>query len=60
VPALQSFSQILPILPFVLMIFTLVIVYLESFRRFGERHPRWRRLFASDPPAGIGRVFARE
>lgn len=60
VPALQSFSQILPILPFVLMIFTLVIVYLDSFRRFGERHPRWRRLFASDPPAGIGRVFERE
>jgi len=60
VEALQGVSQILPILPFVLMIFTLVIVYLDWFRRFGDRHPRWRRLFASDPPSGIGRVFERE
>ncbi|MDP2622842.1 MAG: ABC transporter permease [Actinomycetota bacterium] len=60
VSAFQGVSQILPILPFVLMIFTLVIVYLDWFRRFGERHPRWRRLLSSEPPAGIGRVFERE
>ena len=60
VEALQSVSQILPIMPFVLMIFTLLVVYLDWFRRFGDRHPVWRRMLSSDPPAGIGRVFERE
>ena len=60
VEALQGVSQILPIMPFVLMIFTLLIVYLDAFKRFGDRHPAWRGLLTSDPPAGIGKVFERE
>ena len=42
------------------MIFTLLIVYLDAFKRFGDRHPAWRGLLTSDPPAGIGKVFERE
>jgi simple sugar transport system permease protein len=57
---LPNLSQVLPMLPFVLMIFTLVLVYLDWFKRLGERHPTWRRLFAGDPPSGIGTAFRRE
>ena len=60
VEALQGVSQILPIMPFVLMIFTLLVVYLDWFKEFGDRHPTWRKLLSSEPPAGIGRVFERE
>ena len=60
VEALQGVSQILPIMPFVLMIFTLLVVYLDWFKEFGDRHPAWRKLLSSEPPAGIGRVFERE
>jgi simple sugar transport system permease protein len=59
-PVWPDLSQILPILPFVLMIFTLVLVYLEGFRRLGDRHPVWRRIFAGDPPSAIGTAFRRE
>ncbi|NQV05040.1 ABC transporter permease [bacterium] len=59
-PVWPDLSQILPILPFALMIFTLLLVYLDWFRRLGDRHPGWRRLLASDPPSGIGRIFKRE
>lgn len=59
-PTFPGISQILPILPFALMIFVLVLVYLESFRRLGDKYPTWRRLLASDPPSGLGRVFERE
>lgn len=59
-PVWPDFSQILPILPFALMIFTLLLVYLDWFRRLGDRHPGWRRLLASDPPSAIGTPFRRE
>ena len=59
-PTFPGVSQILPILPFALMIFMLVLVYLDWFRRLGDRHPAWRRILASDPPSGLGRVFVRE
>jgi simple sugar transport system permease protein len=59
-PVRPDLSQILPILPFALMIFTLLLVYLDSFRRLGDRHPKWRRLLASDPPSAIGTPFQRE
>jgi hypothetical protein len=53
-------SQLLSVMPFLLMILTLLVVYLDWFRRFGDRHPAWRRVLSADPPAGIGRVFERE
>jgi ABC-type uncharacterized transport system permease subunit len=59
-PQFPALSQILPMMPFVLMIFALVLVYLEWFRRLGDRYSGWRRLLASDPPSAIGVAFRRE
>ena len=59
-PHLPSFSQVLPLLPFVLMILILVLVYLPAFRRAADRHPVLRRVFAGDPPAALGTAFRRE
>jgi ABC-type uncharacterized transport system permease subunit len=59
-PVFPDLSQILPILPFALMIFTLLLVYMDSFRRLGDRHPGLRRFLASDPPSAIGTAFRRE
>jgi ABC-type uncharacterized transport system permease subunit len=59
-PQFPALSQILPMMPFVLMIFALVLVYLEWFGRLGDRYPGWRRLLASDPPSAIGTAFRRE
>ncbi len=59
-PVWPNLSQILPIMPFVLMIFMLLLVYMDWFRRIGDRHPSLRRLLASDPPSAIGTAFRRE
>lgn len=59
-PVWPDLSQILPIMPFALMIFTLLLVYLDWFRRLGDRHPGMRRILASDPPSAIGTPFRRE
>ncbi len=59
-PVFPDFSQVLPSVPFPLMIFTLLVVYSAWFRRFGDEHPRWRNLLAADPPSGIGSTFHRE
>jgi simple sugar transport system permease protein len=59
-PVFPDFSQVLPSVPFPLMIFALIIVYSAWFRRFGDEHPRWRNILASDPPSGIGVAFHRE
>jgi simple sugar transport system permease protein len=59
-PTLPDLSQILPILPFALMIFILVLVYLDGFRRLGERYPLVKRIIGGDPPSGLGRVFVRD
>jgi simple sugar transport system permease protein len=59
-PVWPDLAQILPILPFALMIFTLLLVYLDWFRRLGDRRPALRRILASDPPSGIGVAFRRE
>ncbi len=59
-PVFPDFSQVLPSVPFPLMIFALVVVYSAWFRRFGDEHPRWRNLLAADPPSGIGVAFHRE
>jgi len=55
-----GFSQILPLMPFVLMILSLVLVYLSVFRELGDRYPALRRFLASDPPSALGTAFHRE
>jgi ABC-type uncharacterized transport system permease subunit len=59
-PHLPSFSQVLPLLPFVVMILVLVLIYLPAFRRAADRHPMLRRVLAGDPPSALGTVFRRE
>ena len=59
-PHLPSFSQVLPLLPFVVMILVLVLIYLAAFRRAADRHPWLRRVLAGDPPSALGTVFRRE
>lgn len=55
-----QFAQVLPILPFPLMILALVVVYTDWFRRLGDRWPRLRGILAAEPPSAIGTVFERE
>jgi simple sugar transport system permease protein len=59
-PHLPGLSQVLPLIPFVLMIVILVLIYLPAFRRAADRHPVLRRVFAGDPPAALGTAFRRE
>jgi len=59
-PKLPGLSQILPLLPFALMIFALVLVYLRLFRELSDRHPALRGLLTGDPPSAIGTAFHRE
>ena len=59
-PHLPDLSQILPITPFVLMIFALVLVSTDWSRHLADRYPRWRRLLSGDPPSAIGTAFWRE
>ena len=59
-PHFPQVSQVLPLLPFVLMILILVFIYLPAFRRSAERHPILRRVIAGDPPSALGTSFRRE
>lgn len=59
-PILPSVSQVLGLLPFVVMIFALVVVYLKWFRDLGDRFPALRRILAGDPPSALGTTFQRE
>ena len=59
-PVFPSESQILSLLPFALMIFALVLVYLRVFRELSDRHPAWRGLLAGDPPSALGTSFHRD
>ena len=59
-PVFPSESQILSLLPFVLMIFALVLVFLSTRGEFRERHPILRRLLSAEPPSGLGTAFHRE
>jgi ABC-type uncharacterized transport system permease subunit len=59
-PVFPGLSQILPLLPFPLMIFALVLVYLRLFRDLADRHPGLRTLLAANPPSALGTSFHRE
>jgi simple sugar transport system permease protein len=52
--------QVLTQLPFVLMILMLTLIHTRWFRHFGDRHPRWRNVLGSNPPAALGTAFHRE
>jgi simple sugar transport system permease protein len=57
---LPSLAQVLPILPFVLMIFALVLVNARWLRSWADRHPRFGHLILGNPPAAIGTHFRPE
>jgi simple sugar transport system permease protein len=59
-PRLPDLSQILPITPFALLIFALLLVSQDWSRRLADRYPRWRRLLSGDPPTAIGTAFWRD
>jgi simple sugar transport system permease protein len=54
---LPDLSQVLPTIPFPLMILTLVIIYSDWLRRLTDRFPTLRTVFAGEPPSAIGTVF---
>lgn len=58
--AFPNLTQVLPIMPFVLMIFALVLVNATWLREWADRHPRWGTLVRGDAPAAIGKVFSPE
>lgn len=55
-----NLSQVLPIVPFPLMIVVLVVVYSSWFGRLSERWPKARGILASEAPGAIGTVFERD
>jgi ABC-type uncharacterized transport system permease subunit len=59
-PVLPRISQILGLMPFVLMIFALVLVNLRVLRGLWDRHPALRRVFANAPPSALGTAFHPE
>jgi len=57
---LPGLAQILPSLPFPLMIFTLVVVNSAALRRTLTRSPKLTRWLLPEPPAALGRNFEPE
>jgi simple sugar transport system permease protein len=55
-----SMTQVLPIMPFALMIFALALVNAASLRDWADRHPRWGSIILGDAPSAIGRHFKAE
>jgi simple sugar transport system permease protein len=53
-------TQVLPIMPFVLMILALVLVNADWLRAWADRHPRWGNLIRSDAPSAIGTPYSPE
>jgi general nucleoside transport system permease protein len=56
-PVLPGLSQVLPLLPFPLMILTLVLVNRPWLRHLTERNQALRFLVAGPAPSGLGRPF---
>ncbi|AXV07962.1 Nucleoside ABC transporter, permease protein 2 [Euzebya pacifica] len=59
-PVFPGVSQILPIIPFPLMILTLVVVNHSTFRTLTDRRPGLRWILRNDPPAALGTAFQPE
>ena len=59
-PVFPSEAQILALLPFPLMIFALVLVFLSSRQDLASRHPVLRRFLSAEPPSALGTAFHRE
>ena len=56
-PTFPSFTQVLGILPFPLMIMTLVAINRPAFRSLGDRLGVLRRFLRAEAPAGLGTPF---
>ena len=56
-PVFPDLTQVLGILPFPIMIFTLVLVYSDRVRTLTDRYPALRGILSSDPPTAIGTRF---
>ncbi|HET7088523.1 MAG TPA: ABC transporter permease [Anaerolineae bacterium] len=59
-PVLPNLSQVLSILPFPLMIFTLLLVSSDSIGRLLDRWPTVRGVLRSEPPSALGTHFEQE
>ncbi len=57
---LPNLTQVLPIMPFALMIFALVVVNADWLRDWADRHPRWGGIILGNAPSAIGRHFRAE
>ena len=55
-----NLAQVLPIMPFPLMIFALTIVYSDRLGRLLDKAPRLRGILRSDPPSALGTHFEQE
>ncbi|MEE8600696.1 ABC transporter permease [Euzebya tangerina] len=56
-PTFPGVAQILPIIPFPLMILTLVVVQRPAFASVSDRRPSLRWLLRNDPPGGLAERF---
>ena len=59
-PVFPGLSQILPSLPFPLMIFTLVVVNSKTLQLLAARWPRVGRFLVPVPPSALGTNFATD
>ena len=57
IPEFPSLSQVLPSIPFPLMILALVIVNWKALLKWLDRYPFLRSILRSDPPSAIGTRF---
>jgi simple sugar transport system permease protein len=55
-----SLTQVLPIMPFVFMIFALLLVNATWLREWADRNPRWGSIILGNAPSGLGRHFTPE
>ena len=59
-PEFPDLTQVLPIIPFPMMILALVIVNWKRLLQWLDRYPALRAVLRSDPPAAIGTHFEVE
>ncbi len=58
-PTFPSFTQVLGIMPFPVMIFMLVAINRPAFRSLGDRLGLFRRFLRAEAPGGLGTIFER-